>query len=48
VANWDMWKILTPLVQERDVQWRKVKGHSGDPGNDLADRLAVKGKRMHQ
>ncbi len=45
VANWDLWKILIPLVQEHDVQWRKVKGHSKDPGNDYVDMLAVKAKK---
>ncbi len=42
VANRDLWEPLVGAVQERpDVTFRWVKGHSGDPMNDLVDRLAV-------
>ena len=42
VANRDLWEPLIDLVEERgDVTFRWVKGHSGHPGNDLVDRLAV-------
>jgi ribonuclease HI len=41
VANRDLWEPLVQLVQERDVTFAWVKGHSGDPMNDLVDRLAV-------
>jgi ribonuclease HI len=42
VANRDLWEPLIDLVQARgDVTFRWVKGHSGDPMNDLVDRLAV-------
>jgi ribonuclease HI/uncharacterized phage-like protein YoqJ len=42
VANRDLWEPLVDLVRERgDVTFRWVKGHSGDPMNDLVDRLAV-------
>jgi ribonuclease HI len=41
VANTDLWKPLVELYQERHPQFRWVKGHSGDPMNDLVDRLAV-------
>lgn len=41
VANTDLWKPLVTLVQERRPAFRWVKGHSGDPMNDLVDRLAV-------
>ena len=45
VANWDIWWRFITLVNSRDVTWLKVKGHSGDPGNDFVDRLAVQAKK---
>ena len=43
VANRDLWEPLVTLVRSREneVAFRWVKGHSGDPMNDLVDRLAV-------
>jgi ribonuclease HI len=42
VANRDLWEPLIDLHLERgDIEWTWVKGHSGDPMNDLVDRLAV-------
>lgn len=42
VANRDLWEPFIELVLERgDVTFRWVKGHGGDPLNDLVDRLAV-------
>jgi ribonuclease HI len=41
VANTDLWMPLVDLVVERQPAFRWVKGHSGNPMNDLVDRLAV-------
>jgi ribonuclease HI len=41
VANVDLWQPLIESVHDGDVTFRWVKGHSGDPMNDLVDRLAV-------
>ena len=42
VANRDLWEPLIDAVRTRgDVEFRWVKGHSGDPMNDLVDALAV-------
>lgn len=41
VANRDLWEPFVDLVERRDVTFEWVKGHSGDPMNDLVDRLAV-------
>mgnify|MGYP001412889941 FL=1 len=41
-ANHDLWEQLDQLVRERNISWRWVRGHSGDPGNELADAAATK------
>jgi ribonuclease HI len=42
VANRDLWEPLVEVVNHRaDVTFTWVKGHSGDPMNDLVDALAV-------
>lgn len=43
VKNVDLWKMLDQLVIQHQVEWKWVKGHSGDPGNERADALANKG-----
>jgi len=40
VKNVDLWKRLKELTQSNLVEWNWVKGHSEDPMNDLADKLA--------
>ena len=40
VKNVDLWKKLKKLIQTSQVEWNWVKGHSEDPMNDLADKLA--------
>jgi ribonuclease HI len=41
VANVDLWEPLVEIATANAVEFRWVKGHSGDPLNDLVDRLAV-------
>jgi ribonuclease HI len=43
VKNVELWKRLDTLNAAHSVQWRWVKGHAGDEGNERADRLANKG-----
>jgi ribonuclease HI len=45
VKNVELWKRLDALVSGggHRIEWRWVKGHSGDPGNERADGLANKG-----
>ncbi len=45
VKNVELWKRLDELVEKsgHQIEWRWVKGHSGDPGNERADALANKG-----
>ncbi len=41
VANQDLWKpLIEEVVSRANVTFRWVKGHSGDPMNDLVDRMA--------
>ena len=40
VKNVDLWQRLDDIVQTHTVDWRWVKGHSGDPNNERADALA--------
>ncbi|MCM2279091.1 MAG: viroplasmin family protein [Oligoflexia bacterium] len=45
VANPDLWKALMGLLAQRDksfpVEWKFVRGHSGIPGNERVDAIAV-------
>lgn len=40
VKNADLWQALHRLNQQHQIDWQWVKGHSGNPGNELADQLA--------
>jgi ribonuclease HI len=43
VKNADLWRRLDSAVRRHEVHWHWVKGHSGHPENERADRLAAKG-----
>jgi ribonuclease HI len=43
VKNADLWKILDALVEQHEIEWHWVKGHSGHAENELADQLANQG-----
>jgi ribonuclease HI len=43
VKNADLWQRLDAQRNLHQVEWRWVKGHSGDPGNERADALANQG-----
>ena len=40
VKNPDLWKKLDQTCQGREIEWNWIKGHSGHPGNEMADQLA--------
>jgi metal-dependent HD superfamily phosphatase/phosphodiesterase/ribonuclease HI len=40
VLNLDLWQRLYALIQQHDVRWHWVRGHSGDRQNERVDRLA--------
>ena len=45
VKNADLWRELDELVRGggHTIDWRWVRGHNGDPGNERADALANRG-----
>ncbi len=43
VKNADLWKRLDELVNRHQVTWEWVRGHTGHPENERADRLANRG-----
>lgn len=45
VKNVDLWQRLDALVagSGHRIDWRWVRGHAGDPGNERADALANRG-----
>jgi ribonuclease HI len=48
VKNVDLWQRLDKLVNDQghEINWKWVRGHNGDPGNEQADRLANKGVEL--
>ena len=45
VKNVELWQQLDHLVSQAGhrIEWRWVKGHAGNPGNERADQLANRG-----
>ena len=43
VKNQDLWLALDEAVGRHQLEWKWVKGHSGDAGNEAADALANRG-----
>ena len=44
VANMDLWRRLLDAAAPHTVDWRWVRGHSGDEMNERADRLATEAR----
>ena len=40
VKNEELWKRLNLLCEQHEVNWKWVKGHAGDMGNERVDKLA--------
>ncbi len=45
VKNAELWQRLDAVAGRYEIDWRWVKGHAGNEGNELADQLASKGAR---
>ena len=43
VKNQDLWMALDEAIAKHDIEWRWVKGHAGNEGNEEADALANRG-----
>jgi len=43
VKNRDLWERLDQALARHQPQWQWVRGHSGHPENERADRLANRG-----
>jgi len=43
VKNVDLWVRLEAEAARHEVDWRWVRGHAGDAGNERADELANRG-----
>jgi ribonuclease HI len=43
VKNQDLWQELDRLREGHAIQWKWVRGHTGNPGNEEADALANRG-----
>lgn len=45
VKNAELWRQLDGLLAQsgHQIEWRWVKGHAGNPGNERADELANRG-----
>jgi len=48
VKNADLWQALDTAAAKHDIDWRWVKGHAGDPGNERADALANQGMTIYK
>lgn len=46
VKNADLWRSLDEASARHAIDWRWVKGHSGDIGNERADALANDGAAL--
>ena len=43
--NWGLWQELIELIDFHEVEYVKVKGHSGDMYNEQVDRLAYAARK---
>ena len=46
VENQDLWMELLNVIGAHQVEWIKVKGHSGIPDNERVDELAVEAAKQ--
>lgn len=42
IANKELWEELIPYFKNKNITFKKIKGHNGDSFNEQVDKLAVK------
>lgn len=45
VENKELWEAMLTAMQQHQVNWKKVKGHSTDERNNRVDELAVQASK---
>ena len=45
VANMDLWRRILDAAKPHEIDWKWVRGHSGNPMNERADVLATEARR---
>lgn len=48
VKNRELWQRLDAATERHTIDWRWVRGHDGNPGNERADALANQGLERAQ
>jgi ribonuclease HI len=48
VANIELWQRLLAAAKDHEIEWRWVRGHSGDIMNERVDRLATQARENAQ
>jgi ribonuclease HI len=48
VKNVDLWQRLSAESSRHEIEWRWVRGHAGEAGNERADELANRGVEAAQ
>jgi ribonuclease HI len=46
IPNAGLWRELDALNSSRSIRWQWIPGHSGNRGNEIADRLASLGRTL--
>ncbi|WP_298282736.1 ribonuclease HI [Acidocella sp.] len=44
VKNMDLWRRILDAAKPHEIDWRWVRGHSGEPLNERADELATQAR----